>query len=139
MFNPLSSSEVVLAVGRAARDAARNDEPASEFSRGQLMSAYSASRHLGVELASFGAELRAFSDEVAAAIRSAGNGALLPLADQLAAASSPDRIGELVCGVLEELDDDQAELRTTIQSALRRLSDREVELLADVIEGQRKR
>ena len=59
-------------MGRAARDAARSDDPADGFVRAQLLSVYSASRHLGVELSSFDPEVRAFSAGVASAIEMAG-------------------------------------------------------------------
>jgi hypothetical protein len=58
----MTPTDMVTAMGRATRDAARSAEPASEFSRGQLMSVYSASRHLAVDVAQFPTELRAFTD-----------------------------------------------------------------------------
>jgi hypothetical protein len=146
MFSPLTPAEVVTAVGRAARDAARSDEPASEFSRGQLMSAFSVSRHLGVEIATFGPELRSFADGVADALR-AGSGALAcgdalqAAAGELAQAADAHRIGNLVAGALDDLRGDASpaatELRARLHAALRALADREVELLAEVIEAPR--
>ena len=129
MFSPLTPADVVIAIGRATRDAARSSEPASDFSRGQLMSAYSASRHLGVELVSFAPELRSFAQELAAD---------LPALDR---ARSAHEIGDLVAAALDDLRGDPsphaAELRARLHTALRRLCDREVELLADVIEAPR--
>lgn len=144
MFNPLTPAEVVGAIGRAARDAARSEEPASEFARGQLMSAYSASRHLGVELESFEPELRLFGQAVAACIRqradAGGDGErMAALADRVEATSDARAVGDAVCELLDALRGDAGvaagELRTEVRSLLRQLADREVDLLADVIEG----
>jgi len=146
VFSPLTPAEVVTAVGRAARDAARSDEPASEFSRGQLMSAFSVSRHLGVEIATFGPELRSFADTVADALRASSGAlacgdALRATAGELADAADAHRIGNLVAGALDDLRADASpaatELRARLHAALRGLADREVELLADVIEAPR--
>jgi hypothetical protein len=145
VFSPLSPADVVTAMGRATRDAARSDEPASEFSAGQLMSAYSVSRHLGVELAQFGPVLRAFADEVAADLRRGDSlpygSKLAASADELAQASDAQRVGDIVAAALDELRGDEApaaqELRVQLRAALRRLSDQEVEMLAEVIEGPR--
>lgn len=146
MFNPLTPAEVVTAIGRTARDAARSDEPASEFSRGQLMSAYSASRHLAVELGSFEPELRQFAGAVAAAMRSRAAelddaGSFQVLASQLDVSSDPHAIGDAICELLSALRrdgrPDAAELRSEVHALLRRLADREVEILADVIEAPR--
>ena len=53
MFNPLTPSEMVTAIGLAARTAARGEGELDEFDRGQLMSAYSATRHLAIEIDRF--------------------------------------------------------------------------------------
>jgi hypothetical protein len=139
----MTTSEVVAAIGRAAREAARGDGPASEFSRGQLMSAFSASRHLAVELARFPAELHSYADEIASLLRAPGNvrdpGTLVELAAELAGTTAAPRIGDLLAVALDTLRDDcgadAAVLRTRLHAALRRLSDREVALLAEAIEG----
>jgi hypothetical protein len=143
MFGPLTPADMVSAIGRATRDAARSDEPASDFSRGQLMSAYSVTRHLGVELTAFGPELRAFADAVAAQLRTGAGLAcgteLAERADALDQTDAEHRIGDLVTEALDALradpDPAAAALRARIHAALRGLADREVELLAEVIEG----
>ena len=142
MFNPGTTSEMVTAVGRAARDAARADGAGSEFSRGQLMSAFSASRHLSVELARFPAELEAFAaavtNELVGAEAVACPSELDAIARQLATASDAPRIGDLVAAGLDLLREDPApaarRLRKSLRRRLRALSEREVDLLADVIE-----
>jgi hypothetical protein len=111
------------------------------------MSAYSASRHLAVEIESFEPELRSFAAAVAGRIRAKagemGNGDRLhALADGLDATSDARAVGDAVCELLDGLRTDGAaaavELRTDVRSLLRQLADREVELLADVIEGPKR-
>jgi hypothetical protein len=146
MFNPMTPAEVVTALGGAARTAGRSQEPASDFSRGQLMSAYSASRHLSVELAEFEPELRAFADamaqrfEQAPASVDADRFALRAAELRRTAQAAP--IGDLIASALEDLrtasDPEAVELRTAVYNAVRALSDREVALLADVIEAKRR-
>ena len=130
MFNHLTPAEVVIAIGRAARDAARGNAEASEFSRGQLLSAYSCARHLAVELG-FGADVRACAADVDAILRDANAGPLEVTDDG-------GRLGPLLCDALDRLRADTSlaasEARTQIQARLRALADREVELLAAVIE-----
>jgi hypothetical protein len=145
MFNPVTPAQMVTALGRAARAAGRSQEPASDFSRGQLMSAYSATRHLAVELAEYPPELRRFAD------------AMADLFDNVPATVDQERfadraralrhtgeawaIGNLVCEALDDLRGDAApaaaDLRARVQTAVHALSDREVQLLADVIEAPR--
>lgn len=141
----MTASEMVGAIGAAARAAARADGPAGEFSRGQLMSAYSASRHLSVELAEFPAELRPFASQAAELLREGGRLAhgpeLVALGGELAEASDPALIGDLIGTALDHLRDDAAPaavvLRSRLHASLRALCDREVELLAEVIEAPR--
>src|ERR1700735_2733706 len=68
MFNPLTPSELVAAIGLAARATARGDGELDDFDRGQLMSAYSATRHLAIEIESFRAELSARCAAIADAV-----------------------------------------------------------------------
>lgn len=143
MFNPLTPAEVVIAMGKAAHEAARSEEDATAFSRVQLLSTYSASRHLAIELAAFDAERRAFARTVTAAVREAAAGlpdadALTALAAQLEERSDGGEVGELVSELLGRLRDAEGPapmaLRTTVHGLLRQLADREVDLLAEVIE-----
>jgi hypothetical protein len=139
----MSPSDVVTAVGRTARDAARSEADASEFARAQLMSAYSASRHLAVELAAFRPELEWFAGAVVGELRAARGlatgAALSGLAGELESTMNAQRAGDLMSQILEALRDDgsseSANLRARLHTLLRRLSEREVELLADAIEG----
>jgi len=145
VFNPLTPAQVVTAMGEAAHVAARSEADATAFSRVQLLSTYSASRHLAVELESFDAERRAFARAVTAAVRDAAAGlpdadadALTGLAGQLEERSDGREVGELVSellGRLREADGPAPNaLRTTVHALLRALADREVDLLAESIE-----
>ena len=113
MFNQLTATEVVIAMGRAAEAAARGDDELGEFGRGQLLSAYSASRHVAVELSSYDTALRAFARAIGA--------------DETLDAGA---LGEVACELVRERPD-------VVRAALRELADREVELLAAAIEGDR--
>ena len=64
MFNQLTPSEVVTAIGATLRGAARGEGQASDFGRDQLMSAYSATRHLRVELVEYPPVWSAFRNEL---------------------------------------------------------------------------
>jgi hypothetical protein len=143
----MSPSEMVTAVGRAAREAARSEAAASEFSTGQLMSAYSASRHLAVELAAFTAELHWFTEAVADELRAArgvtSESTLSGLAAELALTTDAQRAGDLVSQVFDALRNDASAeavfVRARLRGLLRKLSEREVFLLAEAIEGNRSR
>lgn len=115
MFNQLPATDTLVAMGRAARAAARSDAELGEFERGQLLSAYSASRHLAVELTAYEAPLRAFCDAVG-----------LPAELDVAAA------GERTCELLAGAGD-----AAPVRAALRDLVDAEVALLAEAIEAPR--
>jgi hypothetical protein len=121
MFNPMTPAELISAMGRAARDVARSDDPADPFVRSQLLSVYSASRHVAVELEAFEPELRAFRDAVG-----------LEGAD-------PQALADETCMLLETLRADPSpqasERLAATRAALMALVDREVDLLADAIEG----
>ena len=130
MFNPLTPAEMVLAVGRAARAAARAPGGSADFTRSQLMSAYSATRHLTVEMTTYEAELRAFISEVAAIVRRTDlDGRLSGHVAAIEDASDAREVGTAICELLDVLRDE--ELRVRVHTLVARLVDREVDLLAD--------
>lgn len=140
MFNPLSPSEVVAAIGGAAREAARGDQAGSDYARGQLLSAYSTSRHLSVELASFGPELSGFAREISASAAHIDDEPdLAAVVAGMESATDAGELGDATCLLLDYLraSDSEAakDLRVRVQARLRALADREVELLADAIEA----
>jgi hypothetical protein len=141
MFNPMTPSEMVAAIGTAARTTARGDGELDEFDRGQLMSAYSATRHLAIEIESFRGELSARCAAIADAVDSESGGdadALGELAARLRgspdARGAGDAIGELLDLCREH---GLSALRGEIRTQLRALCDAEVTLLADGIEAGR--
>lgn len=141
MITPLTPAEMVVAIGQTARAAARAGEPLSEFQRSQLMSAYSGSRHLSVELAAFPAEIEAFCGALATTLETDPPTELPELAAvaaQLRETTDPRHAGEVVSALLNLLrahpSPATAALRSRVQDALRDLCDREVELLADALE-----
>jgi hypothetical protein len=145
MFNPLTPSEMVAAIGIAARTTARGDGELDEFDRGQLMSAYSASRHLAIEISSFGAELSARCSAIADAVDEAcagdsgtDAGALRGLASRLRASGDARAAGDTTAELLDRCRDrGLAALRGEIRTQLRALCDAEVTLLANGIEAAR--
>jgi hypothetical protein len=138
MITPLTPAEVIAAIGRTARDVARGSEPLGEFERGQLMSAYSGTRHLAVELEAFGPEIERFCAAIVAAIDASELVEAQAAATQLRGTADPRRAGEVVCALLVLLrahsSPAAAGLRAEVRTSLRDLCDREVELLADAIE-----
>jgi hypothetical protein len=147
MFVPLRPAQMVTAIGRAARTAGRAEGEPTEFERGQLMSAYSATRHLAVELDHFDTERERLRRDTEAAVAAAV--AQLPAGDPardrvsglLHASGDAAALGEDLCALLAECRAHDTEpwtgLRHTVHAGLRALCDREVQLLTEVIEAGR--
>lgn len=141
MFNPLTAAEVVTAIGRAARHAARDDDPGGDFERDQLLSAYSATRHLAGEMAGYAEAFERFCDAVAQRLSAeAGTGAAQPLEQAVAALRderTPMAVGaalaDLLAGLRDSSDPAAAELRADVHGLLRELAEREVSILADAV------
>lgn len=147
MFNPLTPSEMVTAIGMAARTTARGDGELDEFDRGQLMSAYSATRHLAIEIESFRGELSARCAAIADAIDAASagdsdaralSGELDALGARVRAAADAQTAGDAIGDLLDLCRaHGLTALRGEIRTQLRALCDAEVTLLADGIEAGR--
>jgi hypothetical protein len=141
MFNQLTPADTVKAIGATTRRIARGGGATSEFDRDQLMSTYSATRHLAVELSSYEPELRRFRQRLAAQIREAQaedpGGERAAIADRLEQAGDAAAVGSAVCDLLDRLrvdDSSQAKaLRAQVHTSLRKLADTEVNLLADAL------
>jgi hypothetical protein len=137
VFNQLTQAQVVTAIGATNRAVARSPS-VSDFDRDQLMSCYSATRHLAAELTTFGpAHLRfsaAVYERVAEAV-SAGVDAVW--AERLRGTSDPAELGEVLSELLARLREDPsrdaADLRRDLHRYLRDLADQEVDLLADAL------
>jgi hypothetical protein len=141
VFPPLTPSEMVAAIGAAARVAARAEDPGGAFSRGQLRSASSAARHLAVELATYARERRAVAAEVAGALAASELAAAEPyagLARRLAGGEGGAALADPLCELLAALRVDDAPaalaLRGDVRAILARMADREVALLTAAIE-----
>ena len=141
MFNQLTPADTVTAIGATTRLIARGGGATSEFDRDQLMSTYSATRHLAVELSSYEPELRRFRKGLAAQVRQAQlkdpGGERTAIATRLDEATDNAAVGSAVCDLLDRLRADNSPeakaLRTEVHVSLRRLADTEVNLLADAL------
>lgn len=142
MFNQLKPADVVSAMGTTLRAAAGSGDRTSDFERDQLLSAYSATRHLAIELTQFGPVLARYAADVAARVRVApvrdtSLGAdLAAIAQRLGASPvTAEAAGAAVGDLLARLDGEGSEaaqaLGTDVRALTRRLSDDEVELLAE--------
>jgi hypothetical protein len=138
MFNPLTPTEIVSAIGKTARAAATSEEQGSDFDRDQLMSAYSATRHLAVEMKSFADPLGKFATGLADLIEA--DSPPLPavklavLADRPRECITGEEVGDAVAILVESLvaaGEPGAALLADVHRRLRDLADLEVELLAD--------
>lgn len=124
MLNPMSTAEVVRAVG-AVLEASAAGGSDDEYSRGQVLSAFSVCRHLAAEeegrrgLAEW---LEAASAEVLAARGEA------PLS-----AAQSEEAGPRLASLLEELrgadDEDSRRALAELRAVLRELCDREIAIL----------
>lgn len=128
MFNPLSAPDVVRAVGGVLK-AAAGGGPDDGYRRGQLLSAYSMTRHLAAE------------EEAAPALRTWFAAELEPiLAGRGGAAWARDatvaELGERLCSLMEELraagDEESRRAAAALRAALRGLCEREIAALAEV-------
>lgn len=140
MFNQLTPAETVRAIGLTARNVARGGEP-SEFDRDQLMSAYSATRHLVPELRYYPAELRRFAADVVSAVGEAqldGGEENSALVQGIVDTSDPALLGGVICELLDRLSRDDSPgaraLRDRLHVLLRELADREVDLVAEALQ-----
>jgi hypothetical protein len=144
MWNPLTPAEVVAAMGGPARAAAQAGEELGEWQRTQLLSVYSATRHLAAELGGVEPHVAGVAAALAAVLREAPRDlAAVPrlseLAAELADTADPRAMAELACRALDLLRADRSPAAQTVRAALRAELARavrvEVTVLADAIEG----
>lgn len=144
MFNPLTPETLITAIGNAAADAARADGPASDFTRGQLLSAYSISRHLAAETAALPRLVEIAKETLAPVFEATPreldcHQALAEHSRRILQSTDPREIGTLasaaIAALREERDPTAERLLARARTALRELSLTEVELLAERIEG----
>jgi hypothetical protein len=143
MFNQLTPADIVTAVGTTLRAAARSEDRTSDFERDQLLSAYSATRHLAVELSSFTPVLEGYAAAVAERVRAAevedeGLGTDLTAiaerleADDITPAAAGDAVGDLLAR-LHDAPSAGGDLLRDVRALTRRLADDEVDLLAEAL------
>jgi hypothetical protein len=136
MFSPVEPAAVMVAVGRAARAAAAVESSLDDFQRGQLLSAYSATRHLAAEAAGYPAAFDEFRAALVTDFQSAagGDAGIAAACDGIARSSSPGEAGSILADLLSSLrvrsDDQAAAARTAVRQRLRALAATEVQLLS---------
>ncbi len=144
MWNPLSPSEVIAAMGGPVRDAARGEEPLDDWESGQLLSVYSATRHLAAEVGAVEPHIGELTGDLAAALRSSTDetelaARLSQLAELLEGVDDSRQAAEIACQALDLVRVDGStsaeHVRAEIHVALARAVELEVRLLADAIEG----
>lgn len=133
MFNQLTPTDVVTAIGVAARDNARGGERLDAFARDQLMSVYSATRHLAAELQHAEAELARFTAAVARRLREAGGhdetAAILEHGTDVARVGTG--LADLLAALRVDASPAATRLRIDLHGLLRELADREVDFMAE--------
>lgn len=134
MFNPLTPSQVMLAVGAVLKSAASTPGH-DDFSRSQLLSAYSVSRHLAAEQEAAAPLRRWFLAELDHLLERAGEPASRYTA-RVRECQENEEIGEIVSELLGELRSTEASpqvrgLSAELRRVLRELCNREVAALAD--------
>lgn len=148
MWNPLTPAQVVAAMGVTARDAARSEQTLDDWERGQLLSVYSATRHLAAEIGEVEPLVGAVTADLAAALRTCpeehtSSAPLTALATKLDDTLDPRAAADLACQALDILRNDpsaaSAGVRGAVRKALRRAVELEVQILADAIEGPARR
>lgn len=125
MLNPMSTAEVVRAVG-AVLEASAAGGAGDEYRRGQVLSAFSVCRHLAAEEAGR-RELAEWLEEASAPILAARGEA------PLAAAQSDEagaRLASLMDGLRAAEDEDSRRALADLRTVLHELCDREIAILA---------
>jgi thioredoxin-like negative regulator of GroEL len=124
MLNPMSTAEVVRAVG-AVLEASAAGGADDDYRRGQVLSAFSVCRHLAAE--------EAGRRELAEWLEAASAPALAGLGEAPLSAAQPEEAGERLAALMEELrdagDEDSREALAELRAVMRELCDREIAIL----------
>jgi hypothetical protein len=126
----MESHELMLAVGRVLRDAARKDGAPDEFGRSQLLSAYSVARHLAAEQAAHAELLTWLSAALVAELAGDGRAAMAEASRRIGAARTGPQVGAATAEALDALGEDETALRGRLRRVLAEMADREVDVLA---------
>jgi len=125
VFNPMEPHELMLAVGRVLRAAARRDAVDHEFQRSQMLSAYSVARHLAAEQAAAPDLLDWLKAQLDDALAEHHQ-----TRARVAAARSGPEIGAALQDLLDTLPPGAGAERARLHRILAELADREVAALA---------
>jgi hypothetical protein len=125
MLNPMSTAEVVRAVG-AVLEASAAGGSDDGYRRGQVLSAFSVCRHLAAE--------EAGRRELAEWLEAASAPVLARLGEPPLSAADSEKAGERLAALMEDLraadDEESREALTALRTVMRDLCAREIAILA---------
>jgi hypothetical protein len=125
MLNPMSTAEVVRAVG-AVLEASAAGGSDDEYRRGQTLSAFSVCRHLAAE--------EAGRRELAEWLEAASAQVLARRGEEPLSAARPEEAGARLAALMKELraaeDDASREALRDLRAVMHELCDREIAILA---------
>jgi hypothetical protein len=138
MFNALRTETLIAGMGATMRAAAAAGGPVDDYGRGQLLSAYSVSRLLAVEVRAQAGLLEWLRGALLAALEPSSDPAAAPAAERIAAAADANAIGDALVDLFAELREDgrDSELRERLHAVLREMAARELAALAARPEGR---
>ena len=129
MFNALSSSDLLVGVGRVLRMVASQDGGLEDFHRSQVLSAFSVTRLLASEQQAQAILLADTKRDLHEALSADDRPIAQRAGERIAAAPSGVAVGEAVGELLAELPREDP-LRPRVHAALRVMIDAEVTALA---------
>jgi hypothetical protein len=127
VFNALTSTDLLVGVGRVLRMVAATDKSLEDFQRSQVLSAFSVTRLLASEQQAEAELLASTKHDLDAAL--AGDERTAHARERISAASDGREIGEALGELLDALPRTDP-LRPRIHAALRTMIDAEVKALA---------
>jgi hypothetical protein len=133
VFNAVGPEELLIAVGRVLREAARAETALDDYGRSQLLSAYSITRNMAAEQAVAGPLLHWVQGRVDELLADSGDAAIEQARVRIAEAGDGRALGEPLSDLLRRLaaDPARAELRAGVRGVLHEMVDREVTALAE--------
>lgn len=129
MFNALTSTELLVGVGRVLRMVADANGELEGFQRSQVLSAFSVTRLLASEQLAATDLLESTREDLREALEGDMRPAVAEARLKIETAREGVAIGDALGDLLEQLPRPDA-LRTRIHAALREMTDREVAALA---------
>jgi hypothetical protein len=129
MFNALTSTDLLVGVGRVLRMVAAAEGGLEDFQRSQVLSAFSVTRLLASEQEAAADLLASTRDDLWTALDGDQRPQVARARERLEAASDGLEIGEAIGELLAALPREDA-VRPGVHAALREMADREVAGLA---------